>query len=217
MRRRGSPVSCGGAQPRQRGAAPEPAAANGTRQPVFEVCDENIKGCLSLFKVAVVMLFGYRPSKVHVFISYVLKIQHVWMTRWEHSTGILLKKILDFMSTKKVVQLFSNEIKHIVSAFDMQGRRFLTLEDFKKAFHSVSPKLSERIVVEAFREVDQDSDGHVSFKEFESAMNKMKYQHCTLPKAENIVDTNLQLSLNEESGCMHFSKIREFSKSCEEV
>ncbi|KGL73270.1 EF-hand calcium-binding domain-containing protein 11, partial [Tinamus guttatus] len=112
---------------------------------VFEVCDENIKGCLSLFKVAVVMLFGYRPSKVHVFISYVLKIQHVWMTR------ILLKKILDFMSTKKVVQLFSNEIKHIVSAFDMQGRRFLTLEDFKKAFHSVSPKLSERIVVEAFR------------------------------------------------------------------
>nr|XP_009935162.1 PREDICTED: EF-hand calcium-binding domain-containing protein 11 [Opisthocomus hoazin] len=51
-----------------------------------------------------------------------------------------------------------------------EGRGFFTLEDFKKAFNSVYSELSERFIVEAFREVDQDSDGHISFKEFESAI-----------------------------------------------
>ncbi|OPJ81581.1 EF-hand calcium-binding domain-containing protein 11 [Patagioenas fasciata monilis] len=49
-------------------------------------------------------------------------------------------------------------------------RGFLTFKDFKKAFNSASPQLSEKIIVEAFKEVDQDSDGCISFKEFESAM-----------------------------------------------
>ncbi|XP_019328029.1 PREDICTED: EF-hand calcium-binding domain-containing protein 11 [Aptenodytes forsteri] len=73
------------------------------------------------------------------------------------------------MSAKKAAQLYSNETRQIFTAFDVQDRGFLTSEDFKKAFNSVSPKLSERIIVEVFREVDQDSDGHISFKEFESA------------------------------------------------
>ena len=55
-------------------------------------------------------------------------------------------------------------------------RGYLTLEDFKKAFKQVAPKLSERIILEAFREVDQDSDGHVSFKDFEYAMNSGQKQ-----------------------------------------
>ncbi|XP_039391035.1 EF-hand calcium-binding domain-containing protein 11 isoform X6 [Mauremys reevesii] len=98
---------------------------------VFEACDEDKKGYLSRedFKVAVVMLFGYKPSKVEV------------------------------DSVMASVQQKNSD------------RGFLTLEDFKRAFNSIAPKLPERIIVEAFREVDQDSDGHVSFKEFESAMN----------------------------------------------
>nr|XP_041572559.1 EF-hand calcium-binding domain-containing protein 11 [Taeniopygia guttata] len=49
-------------------------------------------------------------------------------------------------------------------------RGFLAFEDFKRAFNSVSSKLSEKIIFEATREVNQDSDGCISFKDFESAM-----------------------------------------------
>ncbi|KAF1661399.1 EF-hand calcium-binding domain-containing protein 11, partial [Aptenodytes patagonicus] len=123
---------------------------------VFEACDEDNKGYLSReeFKVAVVM-FGYKPSKVYIFSFIFL--------------GLLFEKFLNLMSAKKAAQLYSNETRQIFTAFDVQDRGFLTFEDFKKAFNSVSPKLSERIIVEVFREVDQDSDGHISFKEFESA------------------------------------------------
>ncbi|XP_050567095.1 EF-hand calcium-binding domain-containing protein 11 [Cygnus atratus] len=105
---------------------------------VFEVCDEDNKGCLSRddFKVAGVLLFGYKPSKV-----YYLKIFN-----------------------------YTTETRQIFTAFDVQSRGFLTFEDFKKTFNSVSPKLSKRIVPEAFRQVDQDSNGRISFKDFESAM-----------------------------------------------
>ncbi|XP_068942084.1 EF-hand calcium-binding domain-containing protein 11 isoform X8 [Petaurus breviceps papuanus] len=98
---------------------------------VFEACDEDKKGYLSRedFKVAVVMLFGYKPTKIEA---------DSVMTSVNSNTS---------------------------------DRGFLTLEDFKKAFKQVAPKLPERIVLEAFREVDQDSDGHVSFKDFEYAMN----------------------------------------------
>ncbi|XP_062433675.1 EF-hand calcium-binding domain-containing protein 11 [Rhea pennata] len=141
--------------------------------PVFEACDEDNKSYLSRkdFKVAVVM-FGYKPSKVY--------ISSVMSSVQPENSGILLKKFLNLVSTKKTVQLFNSEARHIFTAFDMQGRGFLTSEDFKKAFNLISPKLSERIVVEAFREVDQDSDGHVSFKEFESAMKYGEDEVSTL-------------------------------------
>uniref|UniRef100_A0A8B9G3W2 EF-hand calcium binding domain 11 n=1 Tax=Amazona collaria TaxID=241587 RepID=A0A8B9G3W2_9PSIT len=62
------------------------------------------------------------------------------------------------------VSLFAKKTSQLPSFFEF--------EDFKRAFSSISPKLPEKIIVEAFREIDQDSDGCISFKEFESAMNK---------------------------------------------
>ncbi|KAF6351165.1 EF-hand calcium binding domain 11 [Rhinolophus ferrumequinum] len=98
---------------------------------VFRACDEDNKGYLSRedFKVAVVMLFGYKPSKI--------------------------------------------EADSVMSSVNpnTSDRGYLTLEDFQKAFKQVAPKLPERIILEVFREVDQDSDGHVSFKDFEYATN----------------------------------------------
>ncbi|KAM6134174.1 LOW QUALITY PROTEIN: EF-hand calcium-binding domain-containing protein 11 [Phoenicopterus ruber ruber] len=130
---------------------------------VFEACDEDNKGYLSRedFKAAVVILFGYKPSKVEV--------DSVMSSVRPQNSGLLFEK-LNLMSAKKAAQLYSNETRQIFTAFDVQDREFFTLEDFKKAFNSVSPKLSERIIAEAFREVDQDSDGRISFKEFEFAM-----------------------------------------------
>ncbi|XP_034624003.1 EF-hand calcium-binding domain-containing protein 11 isoform X2 [Trachemys scripta elegans] len=114
---------------------------------VFEACDEDKKGYLSRedFKVAVVMLFGYKPSKVEV--------DSVMASVQQKNSGILLEEFLKLMSTKKAAQLHHSEIRQIFTAFDMQYRGFLTLEDFKRAFNSIAPKLPERIIVEAFRKM----------------------------------------------------------------
>ncbi|XP_074145854.1 EF-hand calcium-binding domain-containing protein 11 isoform X2 [Sminthopsis crassicaudata] len=132
---------------------------------VFEACDEDKKGYLSRedFKVAVVMLFGYKPSKIEA--------DSVMSAVNSNISGICLEEFIKFMDKKKAAQLYQNEVRQIFTAFDRQYRGFLTLEDFKKAFRQVAPRLPDRIVLEAFREVDQDSDGHVSFKDFEYAMN----------------------------------------------
>lgn len=114
------------------------------------------------FEVAVVMLFGYKLSEVEV--------DSIMSSVRPGNSGILFEKFLNLMSAKKSAQLHSDETREIFTAFDMQDRGFLTFEDFKKTINSVLPKLSERIIIEAFREVDQDSDGCISFKEFECAM-----------------------------------------------
>nr|KAF6484147.1 EF-hand calcium binding domain 11 [Rousettus aegyptiacus] len=131
---------------------------------VFKACDEDNKGYLSRedFKVAVVMLFGYKPSKIEA--------DSVMSSLNPDASGLSLEEFLNFVKKKKELQLYRNEIRHIFTAFDRHYRGYLTLEDFQKAFKQVAPKLPERIILEVFREVDQDSDGHVSFKDFEYAM-----------------------------------------------
>uniref|UniRef100_A0A8B9U1G3 EF-hand calcium binding domain 11 n=1 Tax=Anas zonorhyncha TaxID=75864 RepID=A0A8B9U1G3_9AVES len=141
------------------------APSSGLSRPrVFEVCDDDNKGYLSReeFKVAVVLLFSYKPSKVEV--------DAVMSSVKPENSGILFEKFLDLMSARKAAQLYNSETWQIFTAFDVQSRGFLTFEDFKKTFNSVSSKLPESAIPEAFREVDQDSDGCISFKDFESAM-----------------------------------------------
>ncbi|XP_022432014.1 EF-hand calcium-binding domain-containing protein 11 isoform X4 [Delphinapterus leucas] len=111
---------------------------------VFKACDEENKGYLSRedFKVAVVMLFGYKPSKIEA--------DSVMSSVDPNTSGILLKEFLDIVRKKNEAQLYRNEIRHIFTAFDRHYRGYLTLEDFKKAFKQVAPKLSERIILEVF-------------------------------------------------------------------
>uniref|UniRef100_G3QQG1 EF-hand calcium-binding domain-containing protein 11 n=2 Tax=Gorilla gorilla gorilla TaxID=9595 RepID=G3QQG1_GORGO len=132
---------------------------------VFKACDEDHKGYLSRedFKTAVVMLFGYKPSKIEV--------DSVMSSINPNTSGMLLEGFLNIVRKKKEAQRYRNEVRHIFTAFDTYYRGFLTLEDFKKAFRQVAPKLPERTVLEVFREVDRDSDGHVSFRDFEYALN----------------------------------------------
>ncbi|XP_072786755.1 EF-hand calcium-binding domain-containing protein 11 [Taeniopygia guttata] len=85
-----------------------------------------------------------------------------YLNREDSTVGLVhyLKSLLNLMSKMKIAQLYSNKT----------NRGFLAFEDFKRAFNSVSSKLSEKIIFEATREVNQDSDGCISFKDFESAM-----------------------------------------------
>ncbi|XP_053233257.1 EF-hand calcium-binding domain-containing protein 11 isoform X3 [Podarcis raffonei] len=141
----------------------------------FEACDEDHKGYLNRedYKVAVVMLFGYKPSKVEV--------DSVMASVKQNQSGVSLEEFLNLMSTKKAAHFYQSEVRQLFTAFDRQCRGYLSLEDFRKAFSVVAPKLPERTVVEAFREVDQDSDGHISFKDFESAMNYGQDNLSALP------------------------------------
>ncbi|XP_068110669.1 EF-hand calcium-binding domain-containing protein 11 isoform X3 [Hyperolius riggenbachi] len=131
---------------------------------VFQACDGGKKGFLNRedLKVAVVMLFGYKPSKIEVdsMFSSVSK-----------SGGIAAEEFLALMSVKRSAQLHFGEQRAIFSVFDTHCRGFLNVEDFKRAFKRVAPHIPEHTVLEAFREVDQDSDGLVSYKDFEFAMN----------------------------------------------
>ncbi|XP_054547657.1 EF-hand calcium-binding domain-containing protein 11 isoform X4 [Talpa occidentalis] len=112
---------------------------------VFKACDEDNKGYLSRedFKVAVVMLFGYKPSKIEA-NSAMTSIN-------PNASGILLEEFLNIVRKKKEAQLFWNETRHIFSAFDRHYRGYLTLEDFQKAFGLVAPRLPERSVLDVFR------------------------------------------------------------------
>nr|XP_035118047.1 EF-hand calcium-binding domain-containing protein 11 isoform X10 [Callithrix jacchus] len=79
---------------------------------VFKACDEDHKGYLSRedFKVAVVMLFGYKPSKIEV--------DSVMSSINPNTSGILLEEFLNIVRKKKEAQRYRNEIRHIFTAFD---------------------------------------------------------------------------------------------------
>nr|XP_036847804.1 EF-hand calcium-binding domain-containing protein 11 isoform X2 [Manis javanica] len=111
---------------------------------VFNACDEDNKGYLSRedFKVAVVMLFGYKPSKIEA--------DSVMSSVNPNTSGLLLEEFLHIIRKKKEAQLYWNEIRHIFTAFDRHYHGYLTLEDFQKAFRQVAPKLPERTILEVF-------------------------------------------------------------------
>ncbi|XP_060612865.2 EF-hand calcium-binding domain-containing protein 11 isoform X1 [Anolis sagrei] len=142
---------------------------------VFEACDEDKKGYLSRedYKVAVVMLFGYKPSKTEV--------NSAMASVKQNQSGISLEEFLKLMSRKKSDHFYHNEVRQLFTAFDRQCKGFLSLEDLRKAFNIVAPKLPERTIVEVFREVDQDSDGHISYRDFELAMNYGEENVSALP------------------------------------
>ncbi|XP_078263060.1 EF-hand calcium-binding domain-containing protein 11 isoform X2 [Rhinoraja longicauda] len=132
---------------------------------VFRECDSGQNGYLSRedLKVAVVSMFGYKPSKMETDMLMTSVLE-------DHLPGLPLDQFTSLMSSKLAVVDRYEEARQIFSAFDVHCRSFLTVEDFKKAFAKVAPHLSEQTVLEAFREVDRDSDGHVSFRDFEMVM-----------------------------------------------
>ncbi|XP_075699841.1 EF-hand calcium-binding domain-containing protein 11 isoform X4 [Rhinoderma darwinii] len=131
---------------------------------VFEACDEGKKGHLSRedLKVAVVTLFGYKPSKIEV---------DTMVPGLPKTGGVRPDEFVKLMSLKRSAQLSFGDLRQIFSVFDTHCRGFLNLDDFNRAFKRVAPNLSEQTIIEAFREVDRDSDGLVCYKDFEYVMN----------------------------------------------
>lgn len=133
---------------------------------VFRECDSGQSGYLSRedLKVAVVSMFGYKPSKMET------DMLMTSVPEDNHLPGLPLDQFTSLMCSKLAAMDPYEESRQIFSAFDVHCRSFLTVEDFKRAFAKVAPHLSEQTVLEAFREVDRDSDGRVSFRDFEMVM-----------------------------------------------
>ncbi|XP_056402126.1 EF-hand calcium-binding domain-containing protein 11 isoform X1 [Hyla sarda] len=133
---------------------------------VFQACDKGQKGYLSRedLKVAVVMLFGYKPSKIEVDTMMSDLVNG-------NTGGVRADEFVKLMALKRSAQMSFGDHRQIFSVFDTHCRGFLNLDDFKRAFNRVAPHLSEQTVIEAFREVDGDSDGLVCYKDFEYVMN----------------------------------------------
>ncbi|XP_015205917.2 EF-hand calcium-binding domain-containing protein 11 isoform X1 [Lepisosteus oculatus] len=131
---------------------------------VFQQCDESKKGYLDRedLKIAIVMIFGYKPSKSETDLLLHPVLQ-------ANLPGVPLDHFINLMGRKLSVQDPFEKTRQIFTAFDVHCRGFLTLEDFRKAFSSVA-HLQDQTVQEAFREVDRDSDGHISFKDLESVL-----------------------------------------------
>nr|XP_029543373.1 EF-hand calcium-binding domain-containing protein 11 isoform X1 [Oncorhynchus nerka] len=173
---------------------------------VYELCDTDKKGYLNRedLKMAVVMLFGYKPSKT-VKVSKVRQLVGVVVLRkqWhcnflascflaikyvenrhmsetnmlmdqaqaKDSPGVCIEMFMCLMGKKLSSDDHYQQTRQIFNTFDVNCRGFLKLEDFRTAFSRVAPRLPERTVLEAFRLADQDSDGHVSFRDFECVIS----------------------------------------------
>ncbi|XP_036810399.1 EF-hand calcium-binding domain-containing protein 11 isoform X3 [Oncorhynchus mykiss] len=113
---------------------------------VYELCDTDKKGYLNRedLKMAVVMLFGYKPSKSE---TNMLMDQ----AQAKDSPGVCIEMFMCLMGKKLSSDDHYQKTRQIFNTFDVNCRGFLKLEDFRTAFSRVAPRLPERTVLEAFR------------------------------------------------------------------
>lgn len=98
---------------------------------VFASADEDNKGFLTKgdYKVAIIQLFGYKPSK-H-------EIATAWKEVWPEE-GLILKSFTDLMLPRLQQQDTSERVRQTFMAFDRFCHGFISLEDCKSAFAKVS-------------------------------------------------------------------------------
>ncbi|KAL4238195.1 EF-hand calcium-binding domain-containing protein 11 [Mactra antiquata] len=134
---------------------------------VFHTNDEGKKGFLSRidFKVAFVELFGYEPAKYEL-----NEMMKKYGMKNKKIQGVSLQDFVSCMKEKLSKVDEDDEIRHSFMAFDAQCSGFLTLVDVKRVFNMVAPHVPVHSVHSAFREIDQDGDGRVSFKDFQFLM-----------------------------------------------
>ncbi|XP_036363334.1 EF-hand calcium-binding domain-containing protein 11-like isoform X2 [Octopus sinensis] len=134
---------------------------------VFKEFDEGNKKYLSRedIKMSILCLFGYKPSKYETD-----RIMQAYSDEFNEEMGLTLESFIKAMTPKMAARDENEEIRLTFMAFDFSCHGFLTIADLKKVFKEVAPKFPEENIEVIFREVDQDGDGRVSFKDFEFMM-----------------------------------------------
>ena len=134
----------------------------------FAAADEGQKGYLTVedYKVAILSLFGYKPS--------MYEVQSVWREQCSNSGekhGSLTKEKFVSLAVERVLQQDKDGVaRQVFLAFDTRCQGFLSEKDCVRVFRSVVPHLATDQVVAMFRELDQNGDGRVSYRDFEIMM-----------------------------------------------
>ncbi|XP_033104050.1 EF-hand calcium-binding domain-containing protein 11-like isoform X3 [Anneissia japonica] len=84
--------------------------------------------------------------------------------------GITLQCFMDAMLPKLAAEDEDDQIRQVFMSFDMQCKGFITAGDLERVFSEVAPHIPRHLIQAAFREVDRDGDGRVSYKDFEFMM-----------------------------------------------
>ncbi|CAB3979437.1 EF-hand calcium-binding domain-containing 11-like [Paramuricea clavata] len=131
---------------------------------VFSHVDHGRKGYLTRdeLKLAIVELFGYKPSKYEV--------NEILAKESNISTGISREFFTDIMKSKLSSQDPNDEIRQLFIACDKRCRGFITFEDAKSIFKQTAPFVKHFDLQRMFEEVDRDNDGRVSYRDFEYMM-----------------------------------------------
>jgi Ca2+-binding EF-hand superfamily protein len=154
----------------------------------FQHADEDGKGFLtpSDYKVAVLELCGYKPSKYEINAVW-SKLQQAPPPTTQcspvspeaaaediktssHSAGMNQATFRSLMVERLRRKDKDELIRQIFVAFDVHLRGFITTSDCVQAFKEVAPTISEELIGRWFDEVDSDSDGRVTFRDFEMMM-----------------------------------------------
>lgn len=137
------------------------------RNRVFQVYsrrDSAEKGYLTReeLKLAVVEIFGYKPSKYEV--------NEILAKEPNVSSGISKEMFNEVMISKLAMRDEDDEIRQTFLAFDTKCRGFIGMEDAKKIFTVAAPFLKPFDLQRMFKEVDRDGDGRISYRDFEYMM-----------------------------------------------
>jgi Ca2+-binding EF-hand superfamily protein len=137
----------------------------------FAAADEGQKGYLTAedYKVAILSLFGYKPSKYEV--------ASVWRDKCSDSDGShggLIKERFVSLAAERVQQQDRDGVaRQVFLAFDTRCQGFLSEQDCVRAFQSFVPKMARERVTAIFREVDRNEDGRASYRDFEIMMRHL--------------------------------------------
>lgn len=157
----------------------------------FRHADGDGKGFLTPidYKVAVLELCGYKPSKYEINAVW-SKLQapppsqchvncavdkaaaeSIACTETSVQSGNMNQAAFVSLMVERLKQKDKDElIRQIFVAFDVHLRGFITTVDCMQAFKEVAPTISEELIGRWFDEVDSDSDGRVTFRDFEMMM-----------------------------------------------
>ena len=126
--------------------------------------------CLSPedYKVAVLELLGYKPSKYELSSVWT---KHKGAGQQEGAeSGLDLATFVSIMMERLKQKDHNELIREVFMSLDVYQRGFITEQDCLGAFEQVAPQLRGEVVRTLFEEVDTNGDGRVSYRDFEIMM-----------------------------------------------
>lgn len=114
------------------------------------------------YKVAVLELLGYKPSKY--------EISSVWSAHSQGKAGLEREQFVTLMLERLLQKDQDELLREMFVTLDITGRGFVTEQDCRAAFGHIVPHMQSEVIRNMFEELDVDRDGRVSYKDFEIMM-----------------------------------------------